>query len=61
MFECPQCGGGAERDPEHQRVIRCLRCWEAWVVPYEPRCPGAGRGSLSPALRLLEDYRHLNR
>lgn len=61
MTECPRCGGSAQPDPEHPRVLRCLSCWDVWTLPTEWRCPGAGRGTLGPSLRLLEEYRHLNR
>lgn len=61
MFECPQCGSGAEQDPEHTQMIRCLSCWAIWALPEEPRCPGTSRGTFSAALRLLEETRHLNR
>ncbi len=61
MRRCPLCGGGVERDPEHSGVMRCMACWEAWVPPLGPRCRGVGRGTFAPALRLLEEYRDLNR
>lgn len=61
MQQCPLCGGGAERDPEHCGVMRCMSCWEVWVLPDDRPCPGVGRGVLAPALRLLEEYRDLNR
>lgn len=61
MIQCPQCGRGAEPDPEYSGVMRCLSCWEVWTLPTERPCPGVGRGVLAPALRLLDEYRDLNR
>lgn len=61
MAECPHCGGNVEPDPEYSSVVRCLSCWEVWTLPSERRCPGVGRGTFAPALRLLEEYRDLNR
>lgn len=61
MQQCPLCGARAERDPEHAGVMRCMSCWEVWALPTDRRCPGAGRGTFAPALRLLEEYRDLNR
>jgi hypothetical protein len=61
MIQCPRCGGGAEPDPEHSGVVRCLSCWDAWTLPAERRCPGVGRGTFAPALRMLAECRDLNR
>ncbi|MEV8524688.1 hypothetical protein AB0451_11160 [Streptomyces sp. NPDC052000] len=61
MTHCPRCGGSAEPDPEHAGVVRCLACWEVWTQPTERHCPGNGRGQFAPALRMLAEYRALNR
>ena len=61
MQQCPRCGGSAVGDPEHSGVMRCMSCWEVWMLPAEWRCPGAGRGTFAPALRMLEESRDLRR
>ncbi|MEV8065949.1 MULTISPECIES: hypothetical protein [unclassified Streptomyces] len=60
MGQCPQCGGGAEPDPERSGVAWCLACWHSWTVAREPRCPGR-LPTLNAALRALADHRHLSR
>ncbi|GAA0599746.1 hypothetical protein GCM10010394_31550 [Streptomyces crystallinus] len=60
MQPCPRCGGSAETDPEHARVVCCLSCWHTWVLPGERPCAGT-RNLLAPGLRMLEEYRDLNR
>lgn len=61
MIQCPRCGSGAEPDPGYSGVMRCLSCWEAWTMRAERHCPGTARGTFTPALRMLEEYRDLNR
>ncbi len=60
MHECPYCGSHAEPDPEHPRIVRCLTCWTAWALPQQHRCSGT-RNLLAPGLRVLDEYRDLNR
>lgn len=60
MWQCPQCGGSAEPDPEHSGVMRCLSCWHAWSLPRESTCPGYWP-RLITALRKLDEYRDLRR
>ncbi len=60
MHECPRCGIEAVPDPEHERVICCLSCWHSWAVPKDTRCTGS-LPRLMPALRVLDEDRHLNR
>ena len=60
MWQCPQCGGSAEPDPEHSAVMRCMSCWDVWVLPRESSCPGY-RPMLITALRKLDEYRDLRR
>jgi hypothetical protein len=60
MGQCPQCGAGAEPDPEHPGVLRCLWCWHVWALPRELACPGH-RPTLSASLRKLAEYRDLRR
>jgi hypothetical protein len=60
MQQCPRCDGSAESDPEHAGVVRCMSCWEVWVLPRERHCPGY-RPTFISALRTLNAYRELRR
>lgn len=60
MGQCPQCGSSAEPDPEHSGMGWCLTCWHSWALPRDTRC-GGSMPHLSPALRVLDEHRHLNR
>lgn len=60
MVQCPHCGSEGVPDPEHERVVHCLSCWHAWTLPKNTSCPGF-LPRLMPALRILEEYRDLNR
>lgn len=60
MNPCPRCGGEAVPDAEHERALRCLSCWHTWALPKDTSCPDF-RLRLMPALRVLDEYRDLNR
>jgi hypothetical protein len=60
MWQCPQCGGSTESDPEHSGVVRCMSCWHVWTLSRERPCPGY-RPTMLAALRKLDEYRDLRR